>query len=86
MFVWVYERVSKLCVEACVCVCMGMRAKRQQTYPETKSDSDKTQTRLGARDLVPLLTKPGDNSSSAAQSWREEKEKWKKKVKAIIFL
>lgn len=51
-----------------VCFYSGVYAKRQQTYPETKSASDKTQTRLRARDQVPLLTKPRDNYSSAAQS------------------
>lgn len=67
------------------CCCPSASAERQQTYPETKSGSDKTQTLLKAGDVVPLLTKPGDNCGAAARSLRAEREKGEKE-KAIIFL
>lgn len=54
---------GRVCGSVLVCVLQGNRHMQ-----EIKSASDKTQTRLRARDVVPLLTKPRNNYSSAAQS------------------
>lgn len=65
MCVRVYRRLVEERVFLCWCVRV-LQGNRHMH--ETKSASDKNQTRLRARDVVPLLTKPRNNYSSAAQS------------------